>query len=245
MLAQRFAFAQLLQRVPDAQDLANDERPALNRSRVPAQTCSGTPTRRVNVKSSSDAVAYPVFATPDGLCKDRPRNVAQVGPCTTKYDRARPSTTERGRTRRGVRIRSEFADSPAPWPNGWQTVGQTLVQPLGQGRAAVVKMPDRRWQKPAKVAGFFCCIALGKVDRNRRRTLYRSSWVRRRSARWRVREAPHCLHGDRSIRPCLWPCSRHRVECAGGCCLTSESEERETWTAESLRAACHAGASFA
>jgi hypothetical protein len=173
MLAQRFAFAQLLQRVPDAQDLANDERPALNRSRVPAQTCSGTPTRRVNVKSSSDAVAYPVFATPDGLCKDRPRNVAQVGPCTTKYDRARPSTTERGRTRRGVRIRSEFADSPAPWPNGWQTVGQTLVQPLGQGRAAVVKMPDRRWQKPAKVAGFFCCIALGKVDRNRRRTLYR------------------------------------------------------------------------
>jgi hypothetical protein len=53
-----------------------------------------------------------------------------------------------------------------------------------------------------------------------------------------------------------WPCSRRCVECAGFCCLrpllagvtgrrgcevpgclTGESEERETWTAESLRAA--------
>ena len=33
------------------------------------------------------------------------------------------------------------------------------------------------------------------------------SWTRRRLARWRVCEAPHCLHGD-IIRPCSsWPCS--------------------------------------
>src|SRR5262249_1621944 len=31
---------------------------------------------RINVKNSSDAVAYPQFATPDGSAKDRPRNVA-------------------------------------------------------------------------------------------------------------------------------------------------------------------------
>jgi hypothetical protein len=35
-----------------------------------------------------------------------------------------------------------------------------------------------------------------------------------------------------------------RVECARVCCLTSESEERETWTAESLRAAFRAGESL-
>ena len=55
-----------------------------------------------------------------------------------------------------------------------------------------------------------------------------------------------------------WPCSRRCVECVGFCCLrpswatgrrdckvpgclTGESEERETWTAESLRAASGRG----
>src|SRR5262249_23257290 len=36
---------------------------------------------RINVKNSSDAVAYPQFATPDGSAKDRPRNVAAVRRC--------------------------------------------------------------------------------------------------------------------------------------------------------------------
>jgi hypothetical protein len=63
------------------------------------------------------------------------------------------------------------------------------------------------------------------------------------SARWRVREAPHCLHGDRAYGHA---CGHVRVTAsnAGVCCLTSESEERETWTAESLRAAFRAGASL-
>jgi len=36
---------------------------------------------RINVKNSSDAVAYPQFATLDGSAKDRPRNVAAVRRC--------------------------------------------------------------------------------------------------------------------------------------------------------------------
>jgi hypothetical protein len=79
-------------------------------------------------------------------------------------------------------------------------------------------------------------------------------------ARWRVREAPHCLRGESSGQK-LWPWrmyGRRRLRfLPGGCrglgfrrnrkvsgCLTSESEERETWTAESLRAASSNGRSF-
>jgi hypothetical protein len=36
------------------------------------------------------------------------------------------------------------------------------------------------------------------VDKNGSGPLYRSSWARRRLARWRVCEAPHCSHGDRA-----------------------------------------------
>jgi hypothetical protein len=43
-----------------------------------------------------------------------------------------------------------------------------------------VAMPDGNWQKPAKIAAFFRIFVLGKVDRNRSRTLYKFSWVRRR-----------------------------------------------------------------
>jgi hypothetical protein len=46
--------------------------------------------------------------------------------------------------------------------------------------AAPAKMPDGKWQKPAKIAAFFRFFVLGKVDRNRQQTLYRTSWVRRR-----------------------------------------------------------------
>jgi hypothetical protein len=42
---------------------------------------------------------------------------------------------------------------------------------------------------------YFACR---KVDNRAGRRLYRSSWARRRLARWRVREAPHCSHGDRA-----------------------------------------------
>src|SRR5262249_8780898 len=70
-------------------------------------------------------------------------------------------------------------------------------------------------------------------------------WCAPPTARWRGREAPPRLHRDPASRHA---CGHVRVTASnarGLCCLTSESEERETWTAESLRAACRAGASFA
>ncbi len=75
-------------------------------------------------------------------------------------------------------------------------------------------------------------------------------------ARWRVREAPHCLYGESSGHD-PWPCRmcgyrrlrflpetvfRRSLNASG--CLTSESEERETWTAESLRTASPNGMGF-
>src|SRR5215471_13600990 len=105
------------------------------------------------------------------------------------------------------------------------------------------------------------------VDKNQRQSLYTISSARRRLARWRVCEAPHCSHGDRACGHALvamfvpprrreasareslafarwatwaakrWPAKPGVVQSG---CLTSESEERETWTAESLRAACRA-----
>jgi hypothetical protein len=36
------------------------------------------------------------------------------------------------------------------------------------------------------------------VDNPGARRLYKPSWARRRLARWRVCEAPHCSHGDRA-----------------------------------------------
>jgi hypothetical protein len=76
------------------------------------------------------------------------------------------------------------------------------------------------------------------------------------SARWRVCEAPHCLRGDSSGHDlghdgcagigsgfCRIELRRRSREVPG--CLKSESEERETWTAESLRAAFAIGKPFA
>src|SRR5690349_11902054 len=106
-------------------------------------------------------------------------------------------------------------------------------------------MPDRRWQKPAKIAAFFCAVRSERLTETAAEPYIGPLGRAAASARWRVREAPHCLHGDRAYGHACGHVRVHRVECARGCCLTSESEERETWTAESLRAACRAGASFA
>src|SRR5208282_264698 len=70
-------------------------------------------------------------------------------------------------------------------------------------------------------------------------------------ARWRVCEVPHCLHGDRAFGHDLVAmfasprrvCRLRRSRKVPGC-LTSESEERETWTAESLRTASSNGEGF-
>jgi len=59
-------------------------------------------------------------------------------------------------------------------------------------------------------------FAAAAVDNTGIGSLYRPSWARRRLARWRVCEAPHCFTRWLSIRPCsLWPCSRRRVGCGG------------------------------
>ena len=95
-----------------------------------------------------------------------------------------------------------------------------------------------------------------KVDNGAVRRLYSASWARRRLARWRVCEAPHCSHGDRASGHALRGHVRvgasdvrgygfsgalpERCRKAPGC-LKSESEERETWTAESVRAASSNG----
>ena len=109
----------------------------------------------------------------------------------------------------------------------------------------------------------------GKVDKNRGQSLYIPSSARRRLVRWRVHEAPHCSHGDRTsgharghvrvpaskvrasapslpaifFSALFWSLGRTggRRSCKVPGCLKSESEERETWTAESLRAAFREG----
>jgi len=124
----------------------------------------------------------------------------------------------------------------------------------------------RNSENSAEIAAFFylriAFFAPGKVDKNSTQPLYRNSWARRRLARWRVCEAPHCSHGDRACghalvamfaslrRMCGVLCLRHSLgEGRRGFkvpgCLTGESEERETWTAGSLRAAFATGKPYA
>ncbi len=119
--------------------------------------------------------------------------------------------------------------------------------------------PSEKARKNCRFApmhkAFFVCR---KVDNEAGKSLYRASWARRRLARWRVYEAPHCSHGDRAsghegVAMFAWPhrvrgfrslrqglLGRGRSRKVPGC-LTSESEERETWTAGSLRAASSNG----
>ena len=127
-------------------------------------------------------------------------------------------------------------------------------------------------KNPRKTVFLAPVLRCGKVDKKRCQSLYTLSSARCRLARWRVHEAPHCSHGDRTsgharghvrvpaskVRasaPSLWtmsfwpysrPSSGHRRSwgrrsCKVPGCLKSESEERETWTAESLRAAFRKG----
>ena len=119
---------------------------------------------------------------------------------------------------------------------------QSMV--LTQGAAALPQC-RRQWQKPAKIAAFFRLFVLGKVDRNRSRTLYRSSWVRRRLGALARPRSPSLFYTVTEHRAMLVAMFASPRRMRGGCgCLTSESEERETWTAESLRAAFRAGESL-
>ena len=144
------------------------------------------------------------------------------------------------------------------WPQCGAATSQKPLRPpipresaLCRGLRRGFRGPREKSQKLPLHRPFFVCQ---KVDKNTGRRLYTPSWTRRRSVRWRVCEAPHCSHGDR-IRPFrhghvrvaasdvrgLTPPGHGGRSCKVPGCLTSESEERETWTAESLRAASSNG----
>ena len=160
------------------------------------------------MKSSSDAVAYPLSATPDGLRKDRFTNVAAV--------------------RRCVRIWCEFAGSLRSF--AWALA-------LPHCRGAVGK---NRQKLPLS----FVSLCSERLTETAAEPYIGPLGCAAASARWRVREAPHCLHGDRASGHARGHVRVTASNARGACCLTSESEERETWTAESLRAAFRAGESL-
>jgi hypothetical protein len=165
-------------------------------------------------RSSRDTAAYPLGDRADGTVQERRRNVAAVR-------RATPQKPVSGRRSSGIGA-----------------------------------LPSLRWgfrgscEKSRKLPLYKRFFVCRKVDKNRGRRLYTPSWARRRLVRWRVCEAPHCSHGDR-IRPFrrghvrvaasdvwgLTPPGHGGRSCKVPGCLTGESEERETWTAESLRTA--------
>ena len=153
---------------PSSRPRASVKRQALNakpygQQRIP---CSGSQIARltdgVNAKSLSDAAAYPLFATPDGLRKDRFTNVAAV--------------------RRCVRIRCEIAGSLR---------SLTLALALPHCRRAIGK---NRQKLPLSFVSLCSERLTGTAAEPYIRHLGRAA----ASARWRVREAPHCLHGDRA-----------------------------------------------
>jgi len=138
------------------------------------------------------------------LHKDRPRNVAAV--------------------RRGARILAANwarAYRDAGWkPSRWGAgQGAAIRASNGAGQGSGPKHEQawcqRSGQKPAKIGAFFRVLVAATVDRNRRRTLYRSSWVRCRLGAMARPRSPSLSTRWPSIRPCSWPCLRRRVECAG------------------------------
>jgi hypothetical protein len=195
------------------------------------------------VKSSSDAVAYPRSRPPDGLCKDRPRNVAQVRPSTAKCDQIRPVPPKYLPPSAALVRRPrapEFGGAPVPYK--WRIRRWSSILHKTREDAGVQAASGKNRQKlPLSLVSY----------RSERLTVTASEpyigplGCAAATARWRVREAPHCLHGDRASGHAHGHVRVTASNARGGCCLTSESEERETWTAESLRAACRAGASFA
>jgi hypothetical protein len=160
----------------------------------------------------------PPFATRDRCPKDRPRNVAQVRRQATK--RLLSALPHLRIT--GERPASDLSGKPPP----------------------VAAMPQAKWQIPAKIAGFFRFLASERLTETAAEPYIDPLGRAAASARWRVREAPHCLHGDRASGHARGHVRVGVSDAGASGCLTSESEERETWTAESLRAAFRAGASL-
>ena len=117
------------------------------------------------MKSLSDAVAYPLFATPDGLPKDRRRNVAAV--------------------RRLPQIRGEFAHS----------LQQSMILRLASWRC---RNAGRNGENRQKLPLSFVYLRSERLTETAAEPYIGPLGCAAASARWRVREAPHCLHGDRA-----------------------------------------------
>jgi hypothetical protein len=127
---------------------------------------------------------------------------------------------------------------------------------LGKSRMRSQSCPLLHCATAAKIAGF---PALHKtrfslreaVDNGSGRSLYKPPWRAAALAMARPAKPLTVYAVNHPARP--WPCRMcglRRLRCSPGRgrqapgCLTSESEERETWTAESLRAASSNGEGF-
>ena len=83
--------------------------------------------------------------------------------------------------RRRYGIRGEFADG-------------IVLREKGSAPA----LPIGKWWKPAKIAAFFSFFTLERLTVTAAEPYIGPLGRAAASARWRVREAPHCLHGDRA-----------------------------------------------
>src|SRR5690242_5235765 len=108
----------------------------------------------------------PVFATPDRLPKDRPRNVAAV--------------------RRGMRITGEISG------------GLSCCAARRVGAAAPRKRQAANGKNRQKLPLSFASLCSERLTETASKPYIGPLGCAAASARWRVREAPHCLHGDRA-----------------------------------------------
>jgi hypothetical protein len=168
----------------------------------------------------------PLSRHPDGLPKERRTNVAAV----------RRSTPQK------------LADGSKPSPAARSTGSFA-------GRSSAERNPAKTADLSAIRRAFSCVRRLtitGSED-------YIHALGRAAARRDGASTKPLTVHTvtDHSAMN-AWPCSRRRVGCAGfrfsgkpetepqgSGCLTGESEERETWTAESLRTAFANGEGYA
>ena len=81
---------------------------------------------------------------------------------------------------------------------------QRTTEECGRSAAQIAIRPLRmRGLKPGKNCRYLALVHSAivverMVDKANTWGLYTPLWTRRRLARWRVREAPHCSHGDRA-----------------------------------------------
>jgi hypothetical protein len=165
------------------------------------------------VKNSSDAVAYPLVATPDGLPLGSAEECGRSTACLAEKRRILRQST-------------------------------VLRMALGLARRRCRNCRDGNGKNRQKLPLSFVSLCSERLTETAAEPYIGPLGCAAASARWRVREAPHCLHGDRASGHARGHVRVTASNARGSGCLTSESEERETWTAESLRAAFRAGESL-